>query len=654
LTPRNILAGIFILSAVPLLLIELLPGWFNHITSPSSYLVFHNIAEFFSVMVSLSMFGVGWYTYDQSKDRHALLLSIAFLGIGIMDFMHALSYADMPAFITPNSSNKSTQFWIAVRLFQAVSFLASAYVYTDSPSRWLSKKILLPFALFVSLLVFTGIVFFPAHMPATFIVGVGLTPFKKFSEFLVILLLCAAAVAYWRRIARTGDRLLIYYFAAIVICIMSEIAFVNYTSVFDTYNVLGHIYKVAAFSLIYYGIYTASVKAPYVELAEMGDRLKRDVAERQMAEQALQQSEGKYRTLIQNIQAAVVVHGSRTEILTCNSLAEELLGLTKDQMLGKRAMDPAWHFFREDGTIMPLAEYPVSRVLALRQPLRSFIVGIHRPGMDDIWVLANADPLFDEKNDITQVIVTFVDLTERKRTEEELRATSEALREREKILSELSARLLKAHEEERKRIASELHDTIGACLAGIKYKIEGVLLKDSNTAEVATESLAPLLPVIREAVEECRRIQMDLRPPMLDDLGLLPTLSWFRKRFLAIYAGINVKLEEMVQESEIPESLKVVIYRIVQEAMNNIAKHSKANHVRIRLQKEDTSIELLVEDNGLGFDPENLPGVGRKWRGLGLTSMKERAELSGGAFRMESRKGKGTTIRASWTLGGKK
>ena len=134
----KILAGVFIASLLPFLLVELLNPWLYRVMDISEYLVFHNIAEFFSVMVSISIFGVGWFTYDHSKDRHILFLGAAFLAIGLMDFMHTLGYAGMPPFITPNSANKSTQFWIAVRLFTASAFLVSAWVYPDRPSAWLT------------------------------------------------------------------------------------------------------------------------------------------------------------------------------------------------------------------------------------------------------------------------------------------------------------------------------------------------------------------------------------------------------------------------------------------------------------------------------------------------------------------------------------
>ena len=133
-------------------------------------------------------------------------------------------------------------------------------------------------------------------------------------------------------------------------------------------------------------------------------------------------SEEKYRGLIQNIQAAVVVHGADTRIVTSNPLAQELLGLTGEQMTGKAAIDPDWHFFREDGSQMPLEEYPVNRVLTAGQPLRDAVIGVHRPAVDeDVWVLVSADPVVDEQGEVTQVIVTFVDITARRKAEEALK-----------------------------------------------------------------------------------------------------------------------------------------------------------------------------------------------------------------------------------------
>jgi signal transduction histidine kinase len=229
-----------------------------------------------------------------------------------------------------------------------------------------------------------------------------------------------------------------------------------------------------------------------------------------------------------------------------------------------------------------------------------------------------------------------------------VQARTEELAEANKTLRDLSSRLLSAQEDERKRIAGELHDTIGSCLTGVKFKIQNALQQIRKDSNVTKESLSSVIPMIQEGIEECRRMQQDLRPSILDDLGLLPTLSWFCRRYQAIYTGIKIDLEETLEERDIPNSLKIVIYRITQEGMNNIAKHSKANIVHLSLRKMDGRIELFFKDNGQGFDLEKVLGSESTKRGLGLTSMRERAELSGGSLTIESAEGKGTTVRASW------
>jgi PAS domain S-box-containing protein len=260
------------------------------------------------------------------------------------------------------------------------------------------------------------------------------------------------------------------------------------------------------------------------------------------------------------------------------------------------------------------------------------------------------------------------DITERNRAEEALRQRTlelqqltemldrqvrertEELEEANKALRQLSIKILSAQEEERKRIAGELHDTIGSYLGGIKFKVESAMQEIAKTPKAATQSLNTVVPVIQEAVEECRRIQQDLRPSMLDDLGLLPTLSWFCRRFQTIYSGIRIDKEMTIEESEVPPPLKIVAFRVTQEAMNNVAKHSKANTVRLCLRKIDGRMELVVEDNGRGVDLEKILDPESTRLGLGLSSMRERTELSGGSFEIESTKGKGTIIRASWPI----
>jgi signal transduction histidine kinase len=325
-----VLMGTLLASLLPFLMVELFRASMYRVMDVPAYLVFHNITEFFSVMVSLSIFGVGWYSYDQSRDRHTLFLSAAFLAIGLLDFMHALSYAGMPPFVTPNSANKSTQFWIIARLFTASVFLASAYVYPDSQIRLFSKRPLMATVLTIPTLAFVGIIFFPAYVPDTFLEGTGLTAFKKNSEYLTIGLLVLASAAYWRRMSRTGNTLLLYYLAAFVLCIFSELVFAIYKSVYDSFNVLGHLYKVVAFYLIYKGTFTTSITSPYVELSHASENLRTEIMERNRAEEA-------YRALNRELEANV---NERTgELTVANELLNRALGQVREAKERAEAAD---------------------------------------------------------------------------------------------------------------------------------------------------------------------------------------------------------------------------------------------------------------------------------------------------------------------------
>jgi PAS domain S-box-containing protein len=227
----------------------------------------------------------------------------------------------------------------------------------------------------------------------------------------------------------------------------------------------------------------------------------------------------------------------------------------------------------------------------------------------------------------------------------------EELRESENRLRHLSSQLLTVQENERKRISREIHDSLGQSLTAIKFRVENTLQQmDKGKAKTIIKPLEDIIPIIQESIEEARRIQMDLRPSILDDLGVQATLSWFSREFQKTYTTISIEKKIDIQESEVPDALKTVLYRISQEALNNIAKHSKADLVHLTLKKINNSIELTIQDNGEGFDPREALAVDSSKRGLGLTGMRERAELSGGMFFIESTVGKGTLIRASWTL----
>ncbi|MEI7012589.1 MASE3 domain-containing protein [Leptospira licerasiae] len=275
----NVAAAFFIVS-LPILIIQVLHSYIYFESEIPPYLVFHNIAESFSIIVSMSIFGVGWFTYAQSKDKHTLFLGTACLGIALMDMMHMLGYSGMPDLFSANSPNKSTQFWIIVRFFAAISFLASAFIPNES-GLFKRRRWLLLSSLSVSAFAFISVTYYPDHLPVTFSTEIGLTHFKKVSEFVIIFILILALIAYWFRIPKFGWDRTKYYIYAFVFCISSELVFAVYTTVFDIYNVLGHVYKIISFCLIYRGVFISSINSPYQKVLETNEKLSKSLAEKE-------------------------------------------------------------------------------------------------------------------------------------------------------------------------------------------------------------------------------------------------------------------------------------------------------------------------------------------------------------------------------------
>jgi signal transduction histidine kinase len=213
----------------------------------------------------------------------------------------------------------------------------------------------------------------------------------------------------------------------------------------------------------------------------------------------------------------------------------------------------------------------------------------------------------------------------------------------------MASQLLSIQENERKRIAADLHDGLGQSLTMIKLALaEAEQLLASGAIREAAESLKRLRLKAHDALEDVRHVAMDLHPPMLDDLGILPTLSWFFRELEAVCQGIRVEKDFSLHESHIPGKLKITIFRIIQEATSNIVKYANADLMRVNLKQVDDALHFSIEDNGDGFDPDEVAIRNGSDRGLGLLSMKERANLSGGDYMMDSIPGRGTRICISW------
>lgn len=213
-------------------------------------------------------------------------------------------------------------------------------------------------------------------------------------------------------------------------------------------------------------------------------------------------------------------------------------------------------------------------------------------------------------------------------------------------LHQLANKLIQSQENERKRVSSELHDGLGQILSALKYKVEFASIEAKEKPIEVEVVLSDILENVTVALSELRRVSSDLRPSVLDDLGIILTLRWFAEEYNKIYTNLNVEFNIDVKEIDIPDKNKHIIYRIVQESMNNIAKHSDAKNIYVHLTKSESEILLRVKDDGSGFDIEKVKQ--REKAGLGLNTMEERAISAGAKFTMKSNALSGTIVQVSW------
>jgi signal transduction histidine kinase len=227
------------------------------------------------------------------------------------------------------------------------------------------------------------------------------------------------------------------------------------------------------------------------------------------------------------------------------------------------------------------------------------------------------------------------------------RAWQEAVRDRQR----LSCQILAVQEAERKRVATDLHDGLGQALSAIKFTLEQAQAGlGAQQIEEASKILGGLVTKVKDAVDDVRHIAMNLRPSTLDDLGILATLSWFLREFQSTYGSVVVDKAFGVTEHEVPESVKLTLFRVVQEAMNNVAKHSHATRVAICLSRSGDDLTMTISDNGIGFDPIDLVSRDVRGTGLGRAGLRDRVEISGGTFQIDAARGKGVCLRMSWPL----
>lgn len=234
--------------------------------------------------------------------------------------------------------------------------------------------------------------------------------------------------------------------------------------------------------------------------------------------------------------------------------------------------------------------------------------------------------------------------TERKIAELQADRLEES-KQRETMRAELFRRVVAAQEAERQRIARDLHDETGQSLTAIGMGLRGLSGKLSARNKDALTTLHELETLTADSLKELQRLMTDLRPSHLDDLGLSAALRWYASRIQEI-SSLSIRVDIHGEERDLDDAMKITIFRIIQECLNNIMKHAQATHVNIHLHFEEKDVRINVFDNGIGFDKEQIQQRRTHRPSLGLAGMEERAALLGGTFNIQSRPGYGTEVEA--------
>lgn len=211
----------------------------------------------------------------------------------------------------------------------------------------------------------------------------------------------------------------------------------------------------------------------------------------------------------------------------------------------------------------------------------------------------------------------------------------------EKEIRHLSSRLITIGEEGKKELAQDLHDEFGQTLAALHMGAETLHNSIPEEYEEQRKSIGDLVTLIEQLGDKIRSISSDLRPDLLDDLGLVPTLEWYIKEFTEQREDIQIDFQAIGFRKRIAPDLELVLYRVFQESVNNIVKHAKAEKVDVTLTYNHPNVIFVITDDGVGFDEQT-----RGRDGIGLLGMRERIVAVKGTIEFRSEKGKGTTIRA--------
>jgi PAS domain S-box-containing protein len=359
--------------------------------------------------------------------------------------------------------------------------------------------------------------------------------------------------------------------------------------------------------------------------------LLRDVSDQRRAEQALRDSEARYRAIFEHAVVGISQMDLEGRIIGANARLCQMLDYPVDELLKLRTHDVT----HPDDLADNLARM---RALAHGGPPYTVEKRLVRRDGSTIWIEAAFSALRSPAGVVSSIVATGIDIDSRKRATQALQRSHAELRR-------LSASLTSAREQERRHIARELHDELGQCLSAIKMEIASLASASAHDDPALPQRLQRLLATVDDTILSARRIAADLRPAMRGDLGLNAALEWLVKNWSS-RAGVEVDLAADDVDDVLDEAAATAIYRIAQEALNNVGRHAHAMHADVLLTFEADDLVLRVEDDGAGL----APGAVDKDGSHGLLGIRERVHMLGGSVTIANARSGGCRLEVRLPL----
>jgi PAS domain S-box-containing protein len=366
-----------------------------------------------------------------------------------------------------------------------------------------------------------------------------------------------------------------------------------------------------------------------------------DITERKRTEEALTQSERLLRVVLDALPVGLTVVNASSDIILTNPAARRIWGDTIASGRERYARSKAW--WHDSGRMVQQEEWASARALSNGETVINQLVDIETFDAAHKIIENSGVPIRDANGRVTGAVIVNDDVSARVTAERKLHDSLVQMRT-------LSGRLMRAQDDERRRMARELHETTAQDLAALKMLLARLNRTSGQLSDADRAILDESTQLADRSMGEIRTLAYLLHPPFLDEVGLLSALRWYAEGF-AERSGIDVTLDLPDALQRLPQDVETALFRVVQEALINIHRHAGSPTARIQLRVDAGSLALEIEDRGTGMTPEFVARLrtGTGAIGVGLAGMRERLEQLGGALDIDSG-GKGTTVRATMPI----